>query len=657
MPIDRPEVLHLRPRLTRAELRVALIATAAGAAVVFAALWVAGWIEQDQPEPMASIASGSQLDGTLPALALVTAALLTAAILARRLLGRAVGPIHEINQVLERIVADGDAPARIPESVIRRVGAVGANLNAVLEVIHAREQSRRAAFEEISRLHDQAEAASKAKSTFCANMSHELRTPLNAIMGYAAMLKEDADAGVVTDASKDLERILRAAQHLMSLINDILDLSKIEAGKVNLDYAPLNVRNLLDDTLAMLGSAPKAKNNSFDVSIASGVDSMTSDSTRLQQCLLNLLGNAFKFTENGAVTLAVELRQGNREQEVAFIVSDTGIGMKPEQLDRIFDSFEQADVSTTRRFGGTGLGLAITRHIARLMGGDLVVKSKEGEGSVFTLTIPRNPPNSAAHRDALVEGSVNAGIVEPAEAGQVALVIDDDAASVDLLGRWLTRMGYAVLSAPDGETGLEMARAHAPSIIVLDIHMPRRSGWDVLDSLKREPVLRDIPVIVVSVDDNRRRGIDAGASEFLTKPTTQEDLTGAVKVYRTQVEGQILIIDDDVDSGNIVERSAKRAGIKAFRAYTGLEGLALARQHRPGAIIVDLTMPGLDGFGVLRELRADSELRDIPVIVVSAKSLNGQEFDFLSRASWAVHTKGVSSPVEITADIVAAVNG
>ncbi len=598
-------------------------------------------------------AQASNLQLLLLSLLFIAATLGAMAFTLCRVLGHMMAPFEKLAADLERISTSGDFSERLTASPTGRFGSLTDGVNTLLDAVTVREKSLRTAINEIRAVRDRAEAASRSKSQFLANMSHELRTPLNAITGYATMLQEDAIASGHTDNAEDLDRILRAGRHLLNLINDILDLSKIEAGKTQFENSPVRMKDFISDTLVNVGNAAKTNNNHFTVHIDDDIDSMTTDVTKLRQCLMNLLSNAFKFTTDGDVSLKVSVEKTDKGNFAVFRVKDTGIGITVEQQGRLFDFFVQADASTTRKFGGTGLGLAITRKIARLMGGDVTVSSSDGVGSTFTLKVPQQPRPGLA-----IETNEAAEVLgDTTGTGPLALVVDDDRVAIDLMKRWLERLGYRVVSTTDGESGLQLAREHQPDLIVLDIHMPRRNGWDVLDELKEEAELANIPVIVVSVDDDRKRGIVAGASEFLTKPTTQEHLSRVLSIYNAEITGEILVIDDDQDSGDIVERCARQVGLGVKRAFSGEEGLALASQHSPAAIVLGLGMPGMDGFSVLRALGENEVLCDIPVIVVSARELTGEECEELARSGCVFHAKGVASPYEIAANLVAAVNG
>ena len=373
----------------------------------------------------------------------------------------------------------------------------------------------------------QAEAASTAKSHFLASMSHELRTPLNAIIGYSEMLQEEVAELGQGALTPDLEKIHTAGRHLLALINDILDLSKIEAGKTELYLESFDIRQMLDDVATTVRPLVAKNANTLVVEAGADLGTMRADLTKMRQVLLNLLSNACKFTERGTVTLAAS-REGEGGGWMVFRVADSGIGMTPAQTAKLFEAFAQAEASTTRRYGGTGLGLAISRRFCQLMGGDITVASEPGKGSTFTARVPaavvETRPEAPAAPPAAPTGSGAAGTV---------LVVDDDEAARNLLVRFLSHEGFRVEEAADGDAALRRARAARPHVITLDVLMPGMDGWAVLTALKADPELAEIPVVMLSVVDEKHIGFALGASDFLTKPIERERLVAVLKKHRT----------------------------------------------------------------------------------------------------------------------------
>ncbi len=432
--------------------------------------------------------------------------------------------VDRFNEMLEQIERRDDALQEAHAELEARVLERTQTLE--LEV-----QERRRTENELLLAKAAAEEANVAKSAFLANMSHELRTPLNAIIGYSEILKEEAEDAGSAEGLDDVEKIITAGRHLLALINDVLDLSKIEAGRMELEVVSFDVADLARDAVATTQTLAGARGNRLVIGSLDGLGVMQSDRTKIHQVLLNLLGNAAKFTQNGEVRLDVS-RQA--QDWVVVAVTDTGIGMTAEQVRKLFREFTQADASTTRRYGGTGLGLAISQRLCRVMGGDITVESRPGVGSTFTVRLPaalstsRQTPHADAARS--LEGRVPIG--EPRRSGSapapVVLVIDDDASARELAGRVLKRAGYRVVEAMTADAGLLLIQASPPDAVVLDVILPGRDGWSLLETLKQTPGLDRVPVVVVSVHDGRHRSLDLGAVNHLTKPFEAERLLSAI---------------------------------------------------------------------------------------------------------------------------------
>lgn len=478
--------------------------------------------------------------------------------------------------------------------------------NALVEAERARNQAVEAQIA--------AEAANRTKSTFLANMSHELRTPLNAIIGYSEMLVEEAEDLGEETMVPDLKKIHGAGKHLLSLINDILDLSKIEAGKMTLFPEDIDLRAMMADVTATIQPLVEKNQNRFVVDVPDDIGSMRADMTKVRQTLFNLLSNASKFTENGTITLEVRRETTEDGEFVRMRVIDTGIGMSPEQLSKLFRAFTQADPSTTRKYGGTGLGLVISQKFCQMMGGSISVKSTPGLGTTFTVELPAVMPTIATE---------DAGAAVPSlTQSRRVLVIDDDPDAVDLMRRKLAKVGFEVLSADSGILGLEMAHTHKPDAITLDVMMPGMDGWSVLTALKGDPETAHIPVIMVTMLQDRQMGFALGADDFLTKPVDSQKLR-AVLVRHLQGEGaQVLVVEDDPTNREMLVRILEKEGYKADQAENGSRALERIAVHRPGVILLDLMMPVMDGFEFLRILRENPEVRDIPVIIVTARDLS-----------------------------------
>ena len=458
--------------------------------------------------------------------------------------------------------------------------------------------------------------ATLAKSRFLANMSHELRTPLNAIIGYSEMLHEEAEDSGNPGLLADLLRIRMAGRHLLDLINSILDLSKIEAGKMDVHLESFDIVQLLTEVEAVAQPLVEKNGNRLSIQCPADIGSLYADQTKVRQCLFNLLSNGAKFTSNGEVCLRVE-RRSHPRAEIVFTVQDTGIGMTKQQMENLFQPFTQADASTAKRFGGTGLGLAITRRFVQLMGGSVDVESEPGHGSSFTLHLPvlAAEPSSAVDAQPLA--------VRPHRT--VLLAIDDDASVHDLLHRSLERHGFQVESALSGEDGLRRARELRPDAITLDVLMGGMDGWSVLNAIKSDPELARIPVIILSVMDNRNYGFLLGASEYLSKPIDRSRLIEVLLRYETGPHAHVLIVDDDPDSRRILINAVRAEGMPVEEADNGKIALEHVASRRPSLIFLDLMMPGMDGFEFLSRLHALPETSGIPVVVLTAKEISPED--------------------------------
>ena len=497
---------------------------------------------------------------------------------------------------------------------------------------------RRRAEAEVAKAKEAAETANRTKSLFLANMSHELRTPLNAILGFSEMLQEDAQERGLVDFNADLKKISTAGQSLLVLINDILDLSKIEAGKMDLYLETFDIAALIADVASTIEGQAVKNGNTLEVICAPDIGSMHGDLRKLRQGLFNLISNAAKFTHDGRITVLVERLTMDEGEWIVFRVSDTGIGLSPEQIVRLFQPFTQADPSTTRKFGGTGLGLALTRRFCQMMSGDVTVHSVPHEGSVFTIKLPATLTEPAQSAPSSFDGDRRksqlvvvsgdaANDTEPLPAIRTCvLVIDDDAMQRDLMQRYLRKEGFTVRTAKDGVEGLALARQLLPAAITLDVMMPDMDGWSVLTALKQDEKLRDIPVIMLTMIDDPARGFTLGASDYATKPMNRRRLSQILKKYMClRPPCPVLVVDDDPEMRTLTRSILEKEGWTVSEAANGIVALEVMRRERPSLILLDLAMPEMNGFAFAAEVRRHPEWRSIPIVVLSAQDLTKED--------------------------------
>jgi signal transduction histidine kinase/CheY-like chemotaxis protein len=538
-------------------------------------------------------------------------------------------PLKARDRVIGVLFVVSRSPQKFHEEDRQLLSALGDQAAIAIENARLYEQVRQHAAElelkveertqELQEANNKLEQASRHKSEFLANMSHELRTPMNAIIGFSRLVMRRTKELIPVRQTENLEKILVSAEHLLGLINDILDLSKIEAGHVDVLPVDCDLEPLLDTCLRTVEPMVKNEHVRLEKVIDRDLPMLFTDEDKLKQILMNLLSNAVKFTEEGAVTVTARRHDG----EVSIAVADTGIGIPEEALGRIFDEFSQADSSTTRQYGGTGLGLSISRHLAQLMGGDIAVQSTVGAGSIFTVTLPLRYVPTQPARSPMTTPSPEERVAQPGDSN-VLLAIDDDPNMLYLLQENLSEAGYQVVGIERSEESLQKARDLKPLAIILDILMPHKDGWQVLHELKSDIATRDIPIIVLSIVDQKDLGYRLGAFDYLLKPFDRETILTALSRISPH-RGRLLVVDDDPQVVELVRQLLEDQSYEIKSASDGEEALEEIARQRPDVVLLDLLMPRLDGFGVIEALRHDPRYRDIPVVVLTAKALTTEE--------------------------------
>jgi adenylate cyclase len=500
--------------------------------------------------------------------------------------------------------------------------------------------------ETLTAARDQAEAMSRTKSSFLANMSHELRTPLNAIIGLTEMMVTNAPRFGTEKAAEPLRRVHRAGKHLLDLINQVLDLSKIEAGKLDLNLETVKIPPLIDEVVGTARGLAEQNKNRLIVECPPDIATLLVDPLRLRQILLNLLSNACKFTKGGEVALRVTPVSIEGRNWVDFAVTDTGIGMTPEQLSKLFEEFVQADQTTARKYGGTGLGLAITRKLCRMMGGDALVASEIDKGSTFTARLPTGSPAPAAISDQPAIATD-----ESLASGDCVLVIDDDQTARELIATHLRDEGFSVVTAAGGREGLKRAEELHPIAITLDVLMPDIDGWTVLAALRGNPKLADIPVVMATItDDQQHKGMTLGAAGYLTKPVDRDRLSALLQPYQVRARRtRVLLVEDDPTQRERVRSWLEPQQWQISEAENGKVALDRLAGEVPDIILLDLMMPEMDGFQLITALQKQPAWRGIPVIVITSLDLTAADRARLNSGVEQILLKDSFDPAKLVA--------
>lgn len=498
--------------------------------------------------------------------------------------------------------------------------------NLSLEIAHKNK--------ELQRKNKELEKAYRVKSDFLASISHELRTPLNSVIGYSTALLSPEAERLTNDQTKAIGKVLKNGKHLLSIINDILDISKIEAGRMSLSVDTDSVRNVVEQSISAIEPMLADKKLHLKKSLQKDVPPLKTDIIKIRQIIINLLGNAVKFTKKGTINVRVYYR----DRLIHFEVRDPGIGIAEENHEAIFEEFRQIDSGNGRRYQGTGLGLPIARRLARLLGGDLNVKSRPGKGSIFTLSIPPTilpKPGSNGngrrpeHAQPQDEMTFTFDTYKNSQSNPHILCIDDDPDAIDILRNFLVPEGYSVTGALTGDEGIVLAKEIQPRLITLDVLMPGKDGWQVLRELKQSPDTRHIPVIIHSIIDNQPLALSLGAIDVMPKPVDANKLMSLVQLSCMTKDQYVLLVDDNQEFAMVMSELIEHDGFRVKTADNGIRALEMIEESRPAIIFLDLVMPEMDGFDFIKKIKENETLRDIPVIILSGKALNGQERDFL----------------------------
>lgn len=556
-------------------------------------------------------------------------------------------PIERLIEAMYKITVSSDYSMRLTREQDPDFAAITDNFNGMVAAVEHRDLELTQNARELREARDQAEKANIAKSQFLANMSHELRTPLNAILGYTDVLTEELKEAGNARSLEDVQWIYSSARQLLELINSILDLSKIEAGRMDMDIHEFDVSTTVREVEKMLAPTAAQRNNRIHVQIADDVGVAYSDSVKLRQALLNLGSNACKFTDGGQIFLLAR----REDDKLIFAVSDTGIGMDQDEVARLFEPFSQADATTTRRFGGTGLGLTITQRFASMLRGDVQVESEPDIGSTFTLRIAADLRDEADEGDIAGEELANPAALtltkkapEFDRSRPLAIVIDDEPSAAQLLVRVATQAGYSTLLAANGKEGLELVRSQRPTIILLDIAMPKVNGWDVLEALRSDAALSATPVVVVSVCDDRKKTIEAGASDHLIKPISRTEVSEVLAQYAELRSGKVLVVDDDEATAKLYCRGIEQAGYSATIAHNGKAAQQLITEHEYDFVVTDLRMPEIDGHELIEWISHLPTKTKPLVFVVTGKAMNNEDTCQLEHKVASVIAKNGLSP-------------
>ncbi len=517
--------------------------------------------------------------------------------------------------------------------------------NAAVNIGVALETAR--LYQEAQETAEKLKEVDQLKNEFLANMSHELRTPLNSIIGFSRVILKGIDGPLTEMQKTDLNAIYQSGQHLLNLINDILDIAKIEAGKMEFTFEPTDLKEIFRGVMSTAVALVKDKPVELIIDVPDDLPTVMADSRRIRQVVLNLVSNAAKFTDQGFIKIGATYD----DYQVIVSVQDTGIGIPPDKIDAVFEQFKQVDSSSTRRYGGTGLGVPLSKKFVEQHGGDMWLTSEVGKGTTFYFSLPINGPQAVGEEGAEEEGQAPARVV------RTVLAVDDDAQVITLFRRYLEKHGYRIFGLTDPARVVTEAKRLRPYAITLDIIMPGKDGWAVIRELKSDPETRDIPIVVCSVVSEAGKGLSLGVADYIVKPFTEQDLLDALGRLDGDVrDGTILVVDDNADDRHLLRRILEDAGYRVAEAAGGEEAIAQIQSYYPSLVVLDLMMPGMDGFAVLEHLKEDETTRNIPVVVVTAKELSEAEREYLQQRVEYLLEKGLFDQNQLLRNIAEALN-
>jgi signal transduction histidine kinase/DNA-binding response OmpR family regulator len=557
-------------------------------------------------------------------------------------------PIQSLTTIAKKVVKESNFDLRATIIIQDEVGDLAISFNQLLEKMKELLEKEQKYSQELQLAKQASENANQAKSNFLASMSHELRTPLNAIIGYSELLQEEAEDMGEEEFVRDLKKIQGAGQHLLGLINDTLDISKIEAGRMELFLENVEIIMLLEEIINTIQPLIEKNKNTLTVNYPENIGSMYGDVTKFRQILFNLLSNANKFTEQGTIYVNLKHYIQEKKDWLEIEVRDTGIGMTSEQLNKLFQAFTQADASTTRKYGGTGLGLVIAKKFCEMMGGNISVESEFGVGTTFKIQLPLQVVDAKKEDIMTPENhllSSSSTISENIDNTQnTVLLIDDDPITHDIIKRFLRDERFKIVATIDPEEGLRLAKEIHPNAIILDVIMPKIDGWSILTRLKADPELASIPVIMASILQEQNLGYALGATDYLTKPINSEQLKSIVQKYKLQSSHNLaMVVDDDPLNRDILRNILEKQGLEIVEAENGTQALEKIKLRKPQLLLLDLMMPKIDGFEVTQILKNNPESQEIPIIIITAKDLTIQDRQRLNGRVETILQKGAYS--------------